>query len=111
MFVLLRAAAPPHTPAVLTAPGLGMSAGLCLTSSGEEVCGLWFAQVVCCQGMPLHTHVCTATWGSPVNVCARGSVRVHACVCACLYVCAYVHVCVCVRVLLQQLVAESVLPP
>lgn len=94
-----------------------MSAGLCLRSSGGEVCEVWFAQVICCQEMPLHMPVCTATWGSPVNVCvcASGSVRVHvrvlACVCACLCLRAYVHVCVCVRVLLQQLVAESVLPP
>lgn len=67
------------------------------------MCELWFAQVVCCQGMPLHMPVCTATWGSPVNVCVcvhvRGSVGVHArvlvCVCACLRAC--VHACACVR--------------
>lgn len=55
------------------------------------MCVLWFAQVSRCRGVHLHLPVCTATWGSPVNMC------VHACV----------HMCV----LLQQLVAESMLPP
>lgn len=53
------------------------------------MCGFWFAQVGCCQGVNLHVPVCVAACGSPLNM----RVCVHTCV------------------LPRQLVAECMLPP
>lgn len=47
------------------------------------MCALWFAQVSRCQGVHLHLPVCTATWGSLVNMCVRVCACVHACICVC----------------------------